>query len=208
VEDRCWLIGTTMNGCYNTTGPYNIMVDSDPPNAGYIQMNTMHIDQFPWNGFYYGGLTINLRAIVTDSVNFEFDHWTSNNTTYLPSASVYNPLITLSTTDTLVAHFTQTPTGILPPVSKNEKPYITVYPSVFSTEATIEYYLPYNVNPVIKIYSLLGEEVMQVKSHGNRQQGLYQIRLNTEGSSMAPGMYIVQLTAGDYTKSVKVFLEK
>ena len=171
-------------------------------------MNSMTIDQFPWNGFYYGGLAINMRAIVTDAVNFQFDHWTSNNTTYLPSSTAINPQVNLTTGDTLVVHFTQTPTGMLPPAVKSEKPYITVFPNVISSEATIEYYLLFNVTPVIKIYSLLGEEVMQIKSEGRSQQGLYQMKLNAQQSALPPGMYMVQLTAGDFQKSVKVFLEK
>jgi len=208
VEARCSLVTTSMNGCYNTTGPYPITVDADPANAGKITMNSMTIDQFPWNGFYYGGISVNMRAIVTDTVNFQFDHWTSNNTTYLPSATAYNPLINLASSDTLVVHFTQTPTGILPPAVKSEKPYITVFPNVFSSEATIEYYLPFNVTPVIKVYNLMGAEVMQIRSEGRQQQGLYQIKLNADQSVMPSGMYTVQLTAGDFTKSVKVFLEK
>jgi hypothetical protein len=207
VAARCSIVTTTMNGCYNTTGPYPITVDADPANAGKVEMNSMTIDHFPWNGFYFGGVSVNMRAVVTDTVNFQFDHWTSNNTTYLPSATAYNPLINLAGSDTLVVHFSQTPTGILPPAVKGEKPYITVFPSVFASEATIEYYLPYNVTPVIKVYNLMGVEVMQIKSEGRQQQGLYQIRLNAE-SSLPAGMYTVQLTAGDFARSVKVFLEK
>ncbi len=208
VAARCSIVTTTMNSCYNTTGPYSLTLDADPANAGKVNMNSMTINQFPWSGFYYGGLAINMRAIVTDTVNFQFDHWTSNNTTYFPSSTAINPQVNLTSGDTLVVHFTQTPTGILPPAVKNEKPYITVFPNVISSEATIEYYLPFNVSPVIKIYSLLGEEVMQIKSEGRSQQGLYQMKLNAQESSLKPGMYMVQLTAGDYQKSVKVFLQK
>src|SRR6185436_16011116 len=159
VEDRCSLVTTLMNGCYSTTGPYPITLDADPANAGKVEMNSMSIDHFPWNGFYFGGISVNMRAIVTDTVNFVFDHWTSNNTTYLPSSLAYNPMINLAGSDTLVVHFAQTPTGILPPAVKGEQPYITVFPSVFSSEATIEYYLPYNITPVIKVYNLMGAEV-------------------------------------------------
>lgn len=208
VAARCSLVSTSMNGCYNTSGPYNITVDADPRNAGKIRWNSMTIDNFPWNGFYFGGIAVNLRAIVTDTVNFQFDHWTSNNTTYLPSALTYNPQVNLTSGDTLVVHFTQTPTGILPPAVSSEKPYLTVFPSVISSEATIEYYLPFNVTPVLKVYSLLGEEVIQIKSEGRQQQGVYQIKLDASQSALPSGMYIVQLTAGDFTKSVKVFLEK
>ncbi|CAN5608788.1 hypothetical protein BH11BAC1_BH11BAC1_02520 [soil metagenome] len=208
VAARCSLVASTMNGCYQTTGPYNLVLDADPANAGKVQANSMTIDHFPWSGFYFGGIAVNMRAIVTDTVNFQFDHWTSNSTTYLPSALSINPQVNLANADTLVVHFTQTATSILPPVSKNEKPYLTVFPNVFSSEATIEYYLPFNVTPVLKVYSLLGAEVLQIKSEGRQQQGLYQIKLNAQDSSLPSGMYIVKLTAGDYQKSVKVFLEK
>ena len=114
----------------------------------------------------------------------------------------------LTTGDTLVVHFTQTPTGILPPAVKSEKPYLTVYPNRISSEATIEYYLPFNTDPVLKIYSLLGEEVMQIKGEGRQQQGLYQIRLNAQESSLPSGMYMIRFTAGDFSSSAKVFIEK
>ncbi len=208
VAARCSLVTTTMNGCYGTTGPYNITVDADPPVAGKVEMNSMTIDHFPWNGFYYGGLNINLRAIVTDSVNFEFDHWTSGHTSYLPSATAYNPQITLASGDSLVVHFTQTATGMLPPVAKSETPYLIVYPNVFSSETTIEYYLPFNTQPEVKIFSLYGQEVMQLKGEGRDVHGLYQMRLNVENANLPAGMYIVQLKAGDYQKSVRMIIEK
>ena len=208
VQARCQLVTQSMNGCYNTTGPYNITLDADPANAGKVDMNSMTIDHFPWSGFYYGGLSINMRAIVTDSVNFEFDHWTSNHTAYLPSAIAYNPQVNLTSGDTLVVHFTQTPTGMLPPATPKETPYLAVYPNVVSSEATIEYYLPFNVSPMLKIYSMLGEELMQIKSDGRQQQGLYQIKLDATQSALRPGMYIVRLSAGDFQQSVKIFLEK
>ncbi len=208
VAARCSLVVGTMNNCYGTTGPYNLTLDADPANAGKVTMNSMTIDRFPWNGFYFGGISVNMRAIVTDTVNFQFDHWSANNNTYLPSSLIANPQMNLISGDTLVVHFTQTPTGILPPAIKSETPYLIIYPTVFSNEATIEYYLPFNVTPVIKVFTLMGEEVLNIKSSGRAQQGLYQIKLNAGESSLAPGMYIVQLSAGDYKKSVKVFLEK
>lgn len=74
IQARCVALQQGMIDCYNLTGPYNITIDVSPAGAGTVDVNSLHLDQFPWNGVYYGGVPTLLSAAPTSS-SYTFDHW-------------------------------------------------------------------------------------------------------------------------------------
>ncbi len=74
IVTRCTAIQQGMLDCYNLTGPYDIVIDVMPAGAGTVEVNSLYLDQFPWNGTYYGGIDIILQTAPT-SANFVFDYW-------------------------------------------------------------------------------------------------------------------------------------
>ncbi len=75
---------------------------------------------------------------------------------------------------------------------------VVSYPNPFSSETTIGYDAPAG-NATVKVYTVLGEEVVSLAS-GYSESGRHEVRWNgrdAQGRTVAPGMYIVQVQAGD-----------
>lgn len=84
------------------------------------------------------------------------------------------------------------------------------YPNPFNPTTTIKYAIPEISFVNIKIYDMLGREVKTLIS-SQQKAGSYEIRWNGEnnyGSKVASGTYIYRVTAGDYSKALKLMLLK
>ena len=103
IDTRCQTINEGIADCYDVEGPYELTVMAEPPNGGNIDLNTIEINDFPWTGTYFGGVTLELDA--DDNDGYEFSHWTINNNTLLPDADTEEVELNLTSNDTVVAHF-------------------------------------------------------------------------------------------------------
>ena len=79
------------------------------------------------------------------------------------------------------------------------------YPNPFNPVTTINYSLPNASNVSIKIYDMLGNEVMNVVNEF-RQAGNYSA--SVDASSLASGVYFYKMEAGSYTDAKKMILVK
>ncbi|WP_317898328.1 CotH kinase family protein [Aurantibacillus circumpalustris] len=79
IELRCFYFlntdgaGFGQKDCYGLTGPYNISVDVRPSESGKVKLNTTTLQNYIWNGKYYGG-NMNLKATPASS-EYIFHHW-------------------------------------------------------------------------------------------------------------------------------------
>ena len=79
------------------------------------------------------------------------------------------------------------------------------YPNPFNPSTVIKYELP-NVNHVtLKIYDILGKEVA-VLIDKEQENGRYEVAF--DGSKLSSGVYICQIRAGEFVKSIKMSLVK
>jgi hypothetical protein len=104
VTTRNAIIDAGLRECYNLTGPYDIVVDAEPEGVGQVQINSLELSQFPWNGQYFGGVDVKLKAIEV-SPYYEFDHWELNHHEVTPNDSALNARVSLTTNDTILALF-------------------------------------------------------------------------------------------------------
>lgn len=200
VAQRCNYMSTGLVNCYQLTGPYNLTINTDPAGAGNVQLNSLNLTQFPWSGNYFGNINTSLTASA--NTNYAFTNWTTNNQVFTPGNTALDVDFTLSGADSIVAHFIST--TALPEVPGMD-PSVSVYPSVFSESATIEFYIPEPSKVTMKLYSLLGAEVMKIGSNAVMMQpGKYDMQINLAGSSLQSGIYLLEFTAGDYKKSIKL----
>ena len=88
-------------------------------------------------------------------------------------------------------HETETPT---------EYKLFQNYPNPFNPVTTIKYQIPKSGFVSLKVYDILGKEV---GSYVNQVQQAGEYSLNFDGSSLATGMYVYKLTAGNNTIAVK-----
>ncbi len=79
------------------------------------------------------------------------------------------------------------------------------YPNPFNPSTVIKYAIPHQSQVVLKIYDILGREVTTLVN-GERQPGIYEVNFNA--SSLASGVYIYSLRAGNYISQKKLLLLK
>ncbi len=79
------------------------------------------------------------------------------------------------------------------------------YPNPFNPTTTIRYELPHEGRVTLKVYSVLGQEVMTLVNN-EQPAGRYVVELN--GQTLATGVYFYRLQAGDFVQTRKVILVK
>lgn len=92
-------------------------------------------------------------------------------------------------------------TGNIPSEFKLEQNY----PNPFNPVTTINYSLPKASNVSIKIYDMLGNEVMNIVNEF-KQAGNYSA--SVDASSLASGVYFYKMEAGNYKDAKKMILVK
>ncbi|MBU2491012.1 MAG: T9SS type A sorting domain-containing protein [Bacteroidetes bacterium] len=80
------------------------------------------------------------------------------------------------------------------------------YPNPFNPSTTIKFGLTREMRVELKIYSVLGQEVMTLINKDIMTAGSYNVTFNA--SNLASGTYIYRLVAGDYAVSKKMQLIK
>jgi len=91
---------------------------------------------------------------------------------------------------------TQTPNNYL--LSQN-------YPNPFNPITTIGYQLPVSGNVSLKIYNLMGEEVITLVNE-NKEIGNYEVQF--DASKLTSGVYFYRLQSNSFTESKKLILMK
>lgn len=199
VSNRCNYMSTGFTSCYNVTGPRTLVLNTDPAGAGTIQLNSLNITNFPWTGQYFGNITTSLTA--TANANYAFTNWTPGTQVFNPGTLASSVQFDLSAPDSIVAHFiSSTQLQEIP----GADPSITLYPSLVQSQASIEIYLAEKSVVTMKLYSILGDEIMAVGNQGvEMMPGLHKMNLDLSSTSLGSGIYFLDFIAGDYKKTVK-----
>ena len=79
------------------------------------------------------------------------------------------------------------------------------YPNPFNPTTTIRYQLPKESKVVIKIYNILGSEVMELLNE-NKEPGIYEVEFNA--SNLSSGTYIYKISADNFISVKKMLLVK
>lgn len=79
------------------------------------------------------------------------------------------------------------------------------YPNPFNPATTIRYALPSDNLVTLKLYNILGQEVLTLVE-AQQGAGVYEVRL--DGNNLATGTYVYRLIAGEYTAVKKLMLVK
>ncbi|MCL5030909.1 MAG: T9SS type A sorting domain-containing protein [Bacteroidetes bacterium] len=81
------------------------------------------------------------------------------------------------------------------------------YPNPFNPTTTIKYDLPKQSKVELKIYNMLGEEVVTLVNK-EQQAGRYSVQFDVSSKQLASGVYIYRLQAGNYSSVKKLVLLK
>ncbi len=129
ISNRCAFIDSSLIGCYNLTGPYDLTVSVSPPGSGNVMINTIVPTAYPWTGTYFGGVNLKFQAIANPT--WYFDHWEMLVNAPIPSSTEDTISMDLTSSDNIVAYFVQVPPVPEPPVVIPPVITITQVPDVF-----------------------------------------------------------------------------
>jgi len=74
LAQRCSLVNSGLVNCFpEISGPYNLCIDVEPVNSGYVQLNSLELKSFVWNGKYFDSIINVIKGIAYQ--NYIFDHW-------------------------------------------------------------------------------------------------------------------------------------
>jgi len=104
ITDRHGYFPEGLLGCYDITGPYPINVNVEPTDAGIVQLNSLILEEFPWDGSYFGGIDIKLKSLTTNP-NYEFDQWVLENHSVSPFPTSSEVVLNLNQADNIIALF-------------------------------------------------------------------------------------------------------
>jgi hypothetical protein len=79
------------------------------------------------------------------------------------------------------------------------------YPNPFNPTTTIQYSLPMNAHVTLKVFNLLGQEVMTLVD-GIQDAGVKSV--TADASTLSSGVYLYKLAAGNHVGTRKFMLEK
>ncbi|MDD8018978.1 MAG: T9SS type A sorting domain-containing protein, partial [Bacteroidota bacterium] len=79
------------------------------------------------------------------------------------------------------------------------------YPNPFNPSTTINYQLPVNSNVSLKVYDILGKEVITLV-HQEQRAGTYSVKF--AGEKLSTGIYFYRLQAGSFVQIKKMLLMK
>jgi len=85
------------------------------------------------------------------------------------------------------------------------------YPNPFNPSTSINYELPNYSKLSINIYNILGQKIKSLLKKGEKEAGYYQIiwdGKNDFGKKVASGIYILNFQSDQFSKSLKMVLQK
>jgi hypothetical protein len=79
------------------------------------------------------------------------------------------------------------------------------YPNPFNPSTKIRYQLPVESKVVIKIYNILGSEVMELLNE-QKESGIYEVEFNAD--NLSSGTYVYKISADNFVQTKKMVLLK
>jgi hypothetical protein len=180
---------------FNLTKKVNVNLAVEPDSSGFIQLNTIKPEMYPWTGVYFDGVPIAMIPVA--KVGYEFSHWKPNayiSDTLIDSLSC-NVAITNTTFTAVFRKLPEPPDG--PDI------HFTLYPNPASEQFTIEHdnkTLASGCN--YEIYDLNGRKIQvgEINSLGlTTQIGITQLRSS---------MYIIRISKGNTTLKTFRFVKE
>lgn len=160
----------------------DIQLSVFPENTGSVQLNSLHLESFPWAGIYFSEVPIQLTAEAAE--DFAFDYWLINDT------------------DTL---FTETISQQWEGVLQAEAVFKAINPSDLNLSLSpnltqsnqvinIEFYVDQDNLSIFNIYAMDGKIIDS--SQEFLSKGKYKKTLNT---NLANGQYFFEIKIGENT---------
>lgn len=205
ISQRCELLDDGMVNCFELTGPYNLTLMVEPDGVGEIDLNTLDIEEFPWNGNYFGNMDNKIKARAFED-DYEFSHWkTTAGSVIAPSPQDRRATIQLETQDTLTAVF-KLVTNVKDLDSGIK---MSVYPNPTTGLATVQYSLDESMEVEVSVMNMMGQEVVRIPGNGAKKSaGDHKQVIDLNKVDITSGIYLVKLKANTYEITRKLSVLK
>jgi len=203
IERRCAHLaeGSGLNDCYQTTGPYEVVLMSDPPSAGVIHANSLTYNQFPTTTTFFGGIETLLEAESYDTDFYQFSFWKSTHHSFADSTLAQNSLM-LNQPDTITAVYNFMPSGTHDlPTGQFEA---SVLPTVFTQQFTVNYELAEPGLVSMRLLDVAGREVANLFSDEKMSAGEHLFGFNAEQRKLAAGVYFLNIQVDGAQRTLKL----
>ncbi|MBI3511517.1 MAG: CotH kinase family protein [Bacteroidetes bacterium] len=187
---RPYYVRNQIQSQFAMNGQVVVGLQTDPPGAGTIHLNTIIPDSLPWNGIYFDGNPITITAIP--QTGYKFLYWKSNYTT-----NGNYPWEVLRTNVAVNDTFTA--------VFRSLEPMFEIYPNPFYDELTIYYETTEPGIVELKVYDVTGRLVSEIlPSSDYEEPGPHTLHINAAEMGLSNGMYFFRFDGPSYSKTVKI----
>ena len=203
IQERCELLDDGALECYNElSGPYNITLIAEPDGIGEIDFNSLDIEEFPWNGNYFGGMRNKIKAKVFNDYedDYVFSHWESRSGNVIfPDAFTRRAEIELIANDTLVAIFDLN-TAV---EDLFESKGFSLYPNPATDLMQLNYSLDQSSDVQISMIDAQGRSVI-IRKESNQSAGEKSLTIDLDRYGFVTGVYILNIRLDDENINRKV----
>ena len=207
INDRCTFLNQKAMECHgDVQGQYGLTLMTEPDGIGEIDLNTLDIEQFPWYGEYFGGMSNKIKAKVFDEFDddYEFSHWESKaGNAISPTVTDRKANLTLSIPDTLIAVFRQKGT-----TNTNEllnQYNFNMYPNPATDQVTITFQLEEHSTVTAELYSISGQKIMTFTPPSQGMAaGRHTVHLPLTQRSISSGLYLLKIRLGKHQGNFKL----
>lgn len=202
VERRCAHLsgGTGLNECYETTGPYDVVLMTEPAGAGVVHANSLVYSQLPASTPFFGGIET-LLNVEPAGPGFNFSFWKSNHHAFIDPTLAQNS-ITLAQGDTLTAVFNFMPSGNEEVVAGQFD--AEVLPSVFTQQFTVSYHLDEPSVVSMRLMDVAGREIAPLFTEKRMNAGDHLFGFDSTDKGIAPGVYFLNIKVDGAQQTLKV----
>lgn len=181
ISGRCTVIQSGVVNCYNLTGPFNITVEVDPPFSGTIKVNSITPNLYPWTGSYFGNVNMNFEA--KENAGYGFQYWEVKKHAFTPDSLNKNISFLLLQEDTLIAHFAEMDSVIVPLDPESEHLFV---PNAFSPNGDgnndmLYVYINSSAEMEFTVYDRWGQKVFETTNYTKGWDGTCNGRLVNSG---------------------------
>ena len=160
---------------YGLADKANIHLNVYPPQAGRIDLNTISLKEFPFNGVYFEDISIEIG--IDENPGFKFSHWETNRPDFNGS-SAYSRSFFPNNGDTVTAIFT----------GRSQYNDLELYPNPASSNVTARFVVDKRQQVKVLLNDLKGSEKIEV-FNGQLQGGTHELNLNIRESLQ--GVYLL-----------------